>query len=287
MELKPRIKLTEDKSNQINFCNSLDTIFSNRKIIKIKSKQKSLLTEGISNIKKNKLSNFMQFPNLKRIIISNKNKSPKNIETNTSSINNIQTLEKSKSYRGNILKNTDYININSLFSYPKVIITRNFPNKINYSNSIDVPNRQRILKNSKLKHFQFSTQTKSNSKMFPLKRKNKIKMDELHAIKNFMKMKYYEDTKVKLEKKLKDDSFIDKNDKDKLIQIGKFKIFWKNVLNYCGCLAFTQKMKNNKKSLMQNSVEETGNKIRLKKMPSNRLYTTILKSKLIHFKNNL
>ena len=113
MELKPRIKLTEDKSNQINFCNSLDTIFSNRKIIKIKSKQKSLLTEGISNIKKNKLNNFMQFPNLKRIIISNKKKSPTNIETNTSSINNIQTLEKSKSYKGKILKNTDYININS------------------------------------------------------------------------------------------------------------------------------------------------------------------------------
>ena len=98
-----------------------------------------------------------------------------------------------------------------------------------------------------------------------------------------MKMKYYEDTSAKMEKELKDDSFVDRGDKDKLIQIGKFHVFWKNVLDYCGGYIFTQRMKN---LSLQNSSNDSKNKIKLKKIPNNRVYTSILRSKLIHYKND-
>ena len=290
MELKFIPKLTENKSNQINICNSLDSISSRRENRKIKSKQKSLLTEDenkINPIKGDKLIDYMKFPKIKRIAISNNKKIEDNININSSFMNNIKIIKKSNSNRRNIIKKTDYININSLFSYPKFVIKRNNPNKINYYNSIDVPNRQRVLKNPKLKNLPFNIPINNSSKMFPLKPKNNKKKDELYEIRNFMKMKYYEDTKKKLEKKLKDDSFFDKKVKDKIIQIGKFQIFWKNVLDYCGSLAFSERMKNNRKSSKQNMVEETECKIKLKKLPKNRLYTSMLKSKLIHFKNNI
>ena len=99
-----------------------------------------------------------------------------------------------------------------------------------------------------------------------------------------MKKKYYEDTKTKMEKVLKDDSFFDRSDKDKLIKINKFNIFWKNVLDYCGGYIFSRKFME-KKKLLQNSRDEskeTKNKIKLEK-----LYTSTLASKLIHYKNFL
>ena len=116
-----------------------------------------------------------------------------------------------------------------------------------------------------------------------LKIQNKKENDQLYEIKNFMKMKYYEDTSAKMEKELKDDSFVDRGDKDKLIQIGKFHVFWKNVLDYCGGYIFTQRMKN---LSLQNSSNDSKNKIKLKKIPNNRVYTSILRSKLIHYKND-
>lgn len=284
MDKKPKIKLTENKSNQINISDSLNSIYSNRKTIKIKTKKKLFLSEEKeNNIKNANSNNNILFPKIKNDVIYNMKQSHKNLSINNSFSNNIQTIGKSFSNKINIIKNPNYIKLNSLFLYPKVSPKRNFPNKINYSNSIDVSNKKRF------KNLKLNILNNNNIKLNLLKIQNKKENDQLYEIKNFMKMKYYEDIKAKLEKKLKDDSFFDKGDKDKLIKIGRFKIFWKNVLDYCGGYLFSQHYKDLKKAntRFQNTKNETINKIKLQKKPGNTIYTNILKSKLIHYKNNL
>jgi hypothetical protein len=278
MDKKPKIKLTENKSNQINISDSLNSIYSNRKTIKIKTKKKLFLSEEKeNNIKNANSNNNILFPKIKNDVIYNMKQSHKNLSINNSFSNNIQTIGKSFSNKINIIKNPNYIKLNSLFLYPKVSPKRNFPNKINYSNSIDVSNKKRF------KNLKLNILNNNNIKLNLLKIQNKKENDQLYEIKNFMKMKYYEDTSAKMEKELKDDSFVDRRDKDKLIQIGKFHVFWKNVLDYCGGYIFTQRMKN---LSLQNSSNDSKNKIKLKKIPNNRVYTSILRSKLIHYKNN-
>ena len=278
MDIKPKIKLTENKSNQINISDSLNSIYSNRKTIKIKTKKKLFLTEEKeNNIKNANSNNNILFPKIKNDVIYNMKQSHKNLSINNSFSNNIQTIGKSFSNKINIIKNPDYIKLNSLFLYPKVSPKRNFPHKINYSNSIDVSNKKRF------KNLKLNILNNNNIKLNLLKIQNKKENDQLYEIKNFMKMKYYEDTSAKMEKELKDDSFVDRGDKDKLIQIGKFHVFWKNVLDYCGGYIFTQRMKN---LSLQNSSNDSKNKIKLKKIPNNRVYTSILRSKLIHYKND-
>lgn len=278
MDKKPKIKLTENKSNQINISDSLNSIYSNRKTIKIKTKKKLFLTEEKeNNIKNANSNNNILFPKIKNDVIYNMKQSHKNLSINNSFSNNIQTIGKSFSNKINIIKNPNYIKLNSLFLYPKVSPKRNFPNKINYSNSIDVSNKKRF------KNLKLNILNNNNIKLNLLKIQNKKENEQLYEIKNFMKMKYYEDTSAKMEKELKDDSFVDRGDKDKLIQIGKFHVFWKNVLDYCGGYIFTQRMKN---LSLQNSSNDSKNKIKLKKIPNNRVYTSILRSKLIHYKND-
>ena len=278
MDKKPKIKLTENKSNQINISDSLNSIYSNRKTIKIKTKKKLFLSEEKeNNIKNANSNNNILFPKIKNDVIYNMKQSHKNLSINNSFSNNIQTIGKSFSNKINIIKNPNYIKLNSLFLYPKVSPKRNFPNKINYSNSIDVSNKKRF------KNLKLNILNNNNIKLNLLKIQNKKENEQLYEIKNFMKMKYYEDTSAKMEKELKDDSFVDRGDKDKLIQIGKFHVFWKNVLDYCGGYIFTQRMKN---LSLQNSSNDSKNKIKLKKIPNNRVYTSILRSKLIHYKND-
>jgi len=264
MDIKPKIKLTENKSNQINISDSLNSIYSNRKTIKIKTKKKLFLSEEKeNNIKNANSNNNILFPKIKNDVIYNMKQSHKNLSINNSFSNNIQKIGKSFSNKINIIKNPNYIKLNSLFLYPKVSPKRNFPNKINYSNSIDISNKKRF-KNLKLNILN----NNNNIKLNLLKIQNKKENDQLYEIKNFMKMKYYEDTSAKMEKELKDDSFVDRGDKDKLIQIGKFHVFWKNVLDYCGGYIFTQRMKN---LSLQNSSNDSKNKIKLKKIPNNRV----------------
>lgn len=278
MDKKPKIKLTENKSNQINISDSLNSIYSNRKTIKIKTKKKLFLSEEKeNNIKNANSNNNILFPKIKNDVTYNMKQSHKNLSINNSFSNNIQTIGKSFSNKINMIKNPDYIKLNSLFLYPKVSPKRNFPHKINYSNSIDESNKKRF------KNLKLNILNNNNIKLNLLKIQNKKENDQLYDIKNFMKMKYYEDTSAKMEKELKDDSFVDRGDKDKLIQIGKFHVFWKNVLDYCGGYIFTQRMKN---LSLQNSSNDSKNKIKLKKIPNNRVYTSILRSKLIHYKND-
>ena len=97
-----------------------------------------------------------------------------------------------------------------------------------------------------------------------------------------MKLKYYEDINEKLEKKLKDDSFLDRGIKDKIIKMGKVGVFWKNVIEYCSPLLFEEKYKNMKNIILKQDekINNKGNN-EFNKV----LYTTMLRTKLIHNKN--
>ena len=279
MDIKSKEKLTENKSNQINICDSLDSIYSERKTIKIKSKKNLFLSGEKTCIRNIKSKNYILFPKIKNDVLFNLKQRNQNLSNDNSFMNNIHILDKSNSNKINLIKNSDYINLNSLFSFPKEPNKRNNPNKIYYSNSIDIP------KNRRIKLLKLNILMNNNSKNHPLKiQENKMK-DNLYEIKNFMKLKYYEDTKAKMEKELKDDSFYDRKDKDKLIQIGKFHTFWKNVIDYCGGYIFAQRMKKLNIPFQNYSTDETYNKMKLKKTLNNRLYTSILRSKLIHYKN--
>ena len=85
-----------------------------------------------------------------------------------------------------------------------------------------------------------------------------------------MKMKYYEDVNKIMKKKLKYNSFFDLKDREKLIKIGQFQIFWKNVFDICrsSLLATKLKSKNNE---IKNLSGENKAKIKLKKFPGNRI----------------
>ena len=285
MEESKNEQLTEDKSNQfnsLNICDSLDSITSYRKTIKIKSKERLLLTEVQKSINNTKSNNNMIFPKINNYKI---------IEENNSYFNKIHPhpLEKSNSilHTKRTIKNPDYINLNSLFLYPEVPRKINNQHKFNfnYSNSIDNPKHRRLLIERKTKNLKHNFLNNKNLSINPLKMYNPKKKDKFYDIKNFMKMKYYEDVNNKMEKKLKDDSFYDKADKTKLIKIGKFHVFWKNVFDYCGGFIFSEKMKSLEKPHL-NSTEEAKNKIKPTKSPNSRIFTSILRSKLIHYKNN-
>ena len=283
MEVSQNEQLTQNKSNQFNSLNiydSLDSITSYRKTIKIKSKEHLLLTEVEKSIKNIKSNNNMMLPKITDYKI---------MQENNSYFNNMHPLEKSNSssHTKRTIKNPDYINLNSLFLYPEVPrkINNQLKFNFNYSNSIDNPKQRRLLIERKTKNLKHNFLNNKNLSINPLKMYNPKKKDKFYDIKNFMKMKYYEDVNNKMEKKLKDDSFYDKADKTKLIKIGKFHVFWKNVFDYCGGFIFSEKMKSLEKPHL-NSTEEVKNKIKLTKSPNSRIFTSILRSKLIHYKNN-
>ena len=99
-------------------------------------------------------------------------------------------------------------------------------------------------------------------------------------------MKYYEDVNKIMKKKLKSDSFFDLKDREKLIKIGQFKIFWKNVLDFCGSHLLSKKIRN-KNGQINNISEDKKTKIKLKKFPSNRIYTSIYRTKMLHYKSSI
>lgn len=288
MEIKTDIKLTANKSNQINVRESLYTINPKRKTIKIKSKNQSFAKEEPKCIKITKSNNLLQFPKIKDDAIYNIKQSHQHLKINTSFKKNNKTIEKSYSSKRHMLKNRDYIKLNSLFLYPHLPNKKSHPLKINYSNSIDATNIRRFLPNHNLKRLKLNSMEKNNNpKTHSSNKKNKKKKNDLYEIFNFMKMKYYEDTKAKMEKKLKDDSFIDKKDKEKLIKIGKFHVFWKNVVDYCGGYIFSQKIQDKKNLAIRKETKENNNRLKLKKSPNNRIYTSILRQKSIHYKTDL
>lgn len=277
-----QIKLTKNESNQfnsLNICNSLDSIQPHRRTIRLKRKNNNIYltdnTNTFNTINNNISNNYIKFPNILSENYSTIAHNSKNIEEKSISI-----LKKDNKY-------IDYINLNSLFKFPKRHKKNNNPIKFNYSYSIE-ENKNRLLFEKRIKNLKYNfPKNIHTNQIHSIKLKNDLKKkDDLFAIKNFMNMKYYEDVNKIMKKKLKSDSFFDLKDREKLIKIGQFKIFWKNVLDFCGSHLLSKKIRN-KNGQINNISEDKKTKIKLKKFPSNRIYTSIYRTKMLHYKSSI
>lgn len=277
-----QIKLTKNESNQfnsLNICNSLDSIQPHRRTIRLKRKNNNIYltdnTNTFNTINNNISNNYIKFPNILSENYSTIAHNSKNIEEKSISI-----LKKDNKY-------IDYINLNSLFKFPKRHKKNNNPIKFNYSYSIE-QNKNRLLFEKRIKNLKYNfPKNIHTNQIHSIKLKNDLKeKDDLFAIKNFMNMKYYEDVNKIMKKKLKSDSFFDLKDREKLIKIGQFKIFWKNVLDFCGSHLLSKKIRN-KNGQINNISEDKKTKIKLKKFPSNRIYTSIYRTKMLHYKSSI
>ena len=277
-----QIKLTKNESNQfnsLNICNSLDSIQPHRRTIRLKRKNNNIYltdnTNTFNTINNNISNNYIKFPNILSENYSTIANNSKNIEEKSISI-----LKKDNKY-------IDYINLNSLFKFPKRHKKNNNPIKFNYSYSIE-ENKNRLLFEKRIKNLKYNfPKNIHTNQIHSIKLKNDLKeKDDLFAIKNFMNMKYYEDVNKIMKKKLKSDSFFDLKDREKLIKIGQFKIFWKNVLDFCGSHLLSKKIRN-KNGQINNISEDKKTKIKLKKFPSNRIYTSIYRTKMLHYKSSI
>ena len=277
-----QIKLTKNESNQfnsLNICNSLDSIQPHRRTIRLKRKNNNIYltdnTNTFNTINNNISNNYIKFPNILSENYSTIAHNSKNIEEKSISI-----LKKDNKY-------IDYINLNSLFKFPKRHKKNNNPIKFNYSYSIE-ENKNRLLFEKRIKNLKYNfPKNIHTNQIHSIKLKNDLKeKDDLFAIKNFMNMKYYEDVNKIMKKKLKSDSFFDSKDREKLIKIGQFKIFWKNVLDFCGSHLLSKKIRS-KNGQINNISEDKKTKIKLKKFPSNRIYTSIYRTKMLHYKSSI
>lgn len=277
-----QIKLTKNESNQfnsLNICNSLDSIQPHRRTIRLKRINNNIYltdnTNTFNTINNNISNNYIKFPNILSENYSTIAHNSKNIEEKSISI-----LKKDNKY-------IDYINLNSLFKFPKRHKKNNNPIKFNYSYSIE-ENKNRLLFEKRIKNLKYNfPKNIHTNQIHSIKLKNDLKeKDDLFAIKNFMNMKYYEDVNKIMKKKLKSDSFFDLKDREKLIKIGQFKIFWKNVLDFCGSHLLSKKIRN-KNGQINNISEDKKTKIKLKKFPSNRIYTSIYRTKMLHYKSSI
>jgi hypothetical protein len=277
-----QIKLTKNESNQfnsLNICNSLDSIQPHRRTIRLKRKNNNIYltdnTNTFNTINNNISNNYIKFPNILSENYSTIAHNSKNIEEKSISI-----LKKDNKY-------IDYINLNSLFKFPKRHKKNNNPIKFNYSYSIE-ENKNRLLFEKRIKNLKYNfPKNIHTNQIHSIKLKNDLKeKDDLFAIKNFMNMKYYEDVNKIMKKKLKSDSFFDIKDREKLIKIGQFKIFWKNVLDFCGSHLLSKKIRS-KNGQINNISEDKKTKIKLKKFPSNRIYTSIYRTKMLHYKSSI
>ena len=277
-----QIKLTKNESNQfnsLNICNSLDSIQPHRRTIRLKRKNNNIYltdnTNTFNTINNNISNNYIKFPNILSENYSTIAHNSKNIGEKSISI-----LKKDNKY-------IDYINLNSLFKFPKRHKKNNNPIKFNYSYSIE-ENKNRLLFEKRIKNLKYNfPKNIHTNQIHSIKLKNDLKKkDDLFAIKNFMNMKYYEDVNKIMKKKLKSDSFFDLKDREKLIKIGQFKIFWKNVLDFCGSHLLSKKIRS-KNGQINNISEDKKTKIKLKKFPSNRIYTSIYRTKMLHYKSSI
>jgi hypothetical protein len=202
-------------------------------------------------------------------------------------------------HRGEGHKDSQYIKLNSLFNLPPIGNTINRYNSfksINNSNSnnkVEEDNNQvkynQFRKKKKIKNFHKKIRLNlfNNEQLSKIKMRNRTekKLDDnkYDNLSNFMKLKYYEDVNEKMERKLRDDYFIDRGVKDKIINMGKVGIFWKNVFDYCSPLLYAEKYKNMKKYEKKDGDNSLNYSKNYKKF-NQKLYTSNLRAKLIHFK---
>ena len=270
--------------------NTIDTNakFTNEKLINnLKFFNYSKLKEILKN------SNSMLFP-------SKSNKNMKKSESTISKRINIFIKNSSNNPKRN--KKKDYIQLNSLFTLPsidrqmsrynsiKTMGSFQNGNLIDFNTAYSIENKEKIKNMIKRGKLRLNFLNEEKLSIDKLKKNNKY--DNIYS---FMKFKYYEDVNERLEKKLRDEEFIDRGVKDKIIKMGKVGVFWKNVMEYCTPLLFEEKYKNIKKRLMKSLNQEEKMNINYNnnnnKVNKNFLYTSMFRTKIIHYqrkiKNNI
>ena len=224
-------------------------------------------------------------------LISSNNKDKSPIKINISDKNS--SIHKEERH-----KNSQYIKLNSLFNLPPIgnINRYNSFKSVNNSNSnneVDEDDNQikynQLRKKSKIRNYHKKIRLNlfNNEQLSKIKMRNrtekKLEDSKFDNLLNFMKFKYYKNINEKMERKLRDDYFIDRGVKDKIIDMGKIGIFWKNVLDYCSPLLYAEKYKNMQKYEKKDE-ENTLNNSKNYNKYNQKLYTSILRAKLIHFK---
>ena len=295
MSLKYLLKNNLNLKN--NYRNTDSNILEKIKFVNKNINTKFNTIETIGKIPREKiLLNLKLFNNSQlKENMKNSNSTLFNSKSNKNFLKNESTLTKRLNYFStntskikNKIKIKDYIQLNSLFTLPSI------DKKMNRYNSIKTlyPNKDDNLLESNMSNSE-KNQEKNNKinkrgrlRLYLLG-EEKLRLDKLKRNKkydniySFMKLKYYEDVNERLEKKLRDDEFIDRGIKDKIIKMGKVGIFWKNVMEYCSPLLFEEKYKHMKKKIINSfsQEEKMNNNYKNKK---NFLYTSMFRTKVIH-----
>ena len=308
------INLNKNKLKPIKINKSYNSsAYPKSQTMLMKNNNPIILKEEKKLIKDNRLMNYINFANIKRDNIyknkdlSIKSRNSDNLMSNDSSLTkslspkNIQlTRIFSPHNKKERINKYDYIELNSLYKLPpleKKINPYNSPKTINISSNnylITEINRNKQKRNSLNNKKKLSIKHDINNLMnhsLKINKKEELENDKTNKydnINSFMKLKYYEDVNEKFEKKLRDDSFIDRGVKDKIIKIGKVGIFWRNVFEYCGSFIFAEKFRNIKKQFRKNYLKREGednNISKYNKTPNKILYTNLLVNRLIHYQN--
>ena len=295
MSLKYLLKNNLNLKN--NYKNTDSNILEKIKFVNKNINTKFNTIETIGKIPREKiLLNLKLFNNSQlKENMKNSNSTLFNSKSNKNFLKNESTLTKRLNFFStntskikNKIKIKDYIQLNSLFTLPSI------DKKMNRYNSIKTlyPNKDDNLLESNMSNSE-KNQEKNNKinkrgrlRLYLLG-EEKLRLDKLKRNKkydniySFMKLKYYEDVNERLEKKLRDDEFIDRGIKDKIIKMGKVGIFWKNVMEYCSPLLFEEKYKHMKKKIINSfsQEEKMNNNYKNKK---NFLYTSMFRTKVIH-----
>lgn len=299
-----KYKSSQNQTSEINTKSSFslkqDDLTKGTRLLKylnnIFKKGNSHDTKDFQLKSRNKKISMINYPT------TNINETVSSIKDSNNNYFTINTISMSPKSTKKYYKNPNYIKLNSLFSLPYI------PHRINplsYNNSekiIDTSNNFNLLtevnsnnhKNNSIKNQKLSLIKLNNnslrSKSTDIKDNEKTdeaKNNKMYSsIYNFMKFKFYEDVDEKLEKKLRDDLFIDKDIKDKIIDMEKIGVFWKNVFDYCNPKIYSEKFryinKDRKNSFISEDSIENINK---DKMPNQKLYTNIVRSQIVHYKN--
>jgi hypothetical protein len=291
-----------NKNKKLFKTNSLSS--TNFQTINLKNKNPLILKENEKLKRNSKLLNYLNNSKINKITSNNKGTQyisrNSNLITgyvskyNTTSSTKIKNfdIKRSKSYNFN--KNQKDIKLNSLFKLPTLSKNNNHYNSVNtISCSTHINNKNKI-NNINIKNNFLNNQTltltgidnnlQSNSSITKFNKGTINKNNKFNNLHIFMKYKYYDDVKEKLEKKFRDDLFIDLGVRDKIINIGKVSVFWNNVFDYCNCLFYKEKFNIVQQNLKKSFSKDENYKANNNKLLNKKLFTNIFNSKIINNK---
>ena len=298
---KFNLSLNKNQFNLNKFIISYNS--SPNKTIGLKTKNIFLTNEEKKFIKNNRLLTYLSniYKNREHkytikdstSITKNSDNTLQNFLSRNKTLNNKKNIFNTSSQR-TITNNSiypNYIKLNSLFNLPNLSKKNNQNNSLKTISSTSyirfikekdkIKTKNSLLNKQRISLIKFNNIMKNKSKQ--IKNKEEIGDIKLSDINNYMKFKYYEDVNEKFERKLKDDLFIDKGVKNKLISMQKVGVFWKNVLEYCCPILYSDKFKYLKKSFSED--KKNINRRKANKIINKQLFDGNFNSQILNKKN--